>query len=295
MTTMKKINLIFYLSFYFAVGGTQHDVERVQKKVFSASNNRKDQELFQREDFNALEKIINAPYAVALIAQIVLVAAQYKNDFALECPKTGCKHMEYPDSFKASLLQMGFSAYDSFNKAHVNMDEIEMLTRMIPIEVRNAVRTLIQGSDSEIELLLPLQFNAIKEIAQSAVLLASETVDKFNRTSNILEEIILGGTTTRAMSETEVKKLKYKIAREETLKEEYTKMKEELERNKEEIKKMLKKSQADFDKALKDLPSGWKIIGMDLSESLAHSFAGFVDGITTAFTLALGPKKFERP
>lgn len=164
------------------------------------------------------------------------------------------------------------------------MDEIEMLTRMIPIEVRNAVMTLIRGSDVEIELLLPLQLNSIKEIATSARVLATESVDHFNKTSLILKEIILGGTTTESMSKQEVAKLNIKIQKEKAREEEYTNIKQELEKTKEVIKQQLEKSQADFDKALKDLPSGWKIIAMDFTEALAKSTARFVDGITSALT-----------
>ena len=138
--------------------------------------------------------------AVALLAQIVLVSAEYENDFALECPKDGCKHLDFPDSFKTTLLQMSFSAYDAFNKAHVNMDEISMLMRMVPTEIGNAVMTLIQGSKEEVDFLLPSNIANIRKIAQDARSRAQETVDEFDLVKNILEEIITGGKSKEHLS-----------------------------------------------------------------------------------------------
>jgi len=293
MIIMKRMKFILLLCLHyeyigaFAKGETKFEVANTEKGLMMPGSNRKDQQLFQNEDFNALEKITPAPLAVALLAQIVLVSAQYKTDFGLECPRTGCKYMEYPRSFKASLLQMSFSAYNAFNKAHVNMDEIQMLTRMMPTEVRNAVMTLVQGDDVEIELLLPEQFNSIKRIAGNARLLANETVAHFEEVQFILEEIIAGGTTTRTLSSQEVDKLEVRIQNEKAWEEQYKTQKQELEENKKEIKKHLEKSRADFDKALEDLPSGWDIIGMNLVESLAKSTAGLIDGLTTVLTVGL--------
>jgi len=246
------------------------------------SKHREDQQIFQHDDFNALEKITPAPLAVALLAEIVLVSAQYGTDFSLECPTSGCKYIEYPDSFKAALLQMSFKAYDAFNKAHVNMDEIQILTSTMPTEVKDAVTTLIQGEDVEIKLLLPKQISNIKKIAQSSRLLANETVHYFEQVKFIMEEIIAGGTTTRTLSSQEVEKLKIKIENEKASEEQYKAQKKELEEDKKEIKKHLESAQASFDKALDDLPSGWEIIGMDLTESLAKTTAELANDLSHA-------------
>lgn len=291
---MKRMRFLFLLCLHYGCMGavaekeTELEVANTEKGLMMPTNYRKDQQLFQHDDFNALEKITPAPLAIALLAQIVLVSSQYKTDFGLECPRTGCKYMEYPRSFKASLLQMSFSAYNAFNKAHVNMDEIQMLTRMMPTEVRNAVMTLVQGDDLEIELLLPEHFNSIKKITQDARLLANETVTSFEEVQLILEEIIAGGTTTRTISSQEVEKLELRIQNEKAWEEQYKSQKQEFEKDKKEMKKRLEKSRADFEKALEDLPSGWEIIGMDLVESLAGSAAALADGLADGLASEFG-------
>ena len=120
-------------------------INNAENSLMMPNRTRQDQELFHKNKFSALEKvnkisicfvsflflqILPAPMAVALLAQIVLVSASYKRDFSLECPQDGCKHLEYPNSFKATLLQMSFSAYDAFNKAHNNMDQIKSIVAM---------------------------------------------------------------------------------------------------------------------------------------------------------------------
>ena len=227
--------------------------------------------------------------AVALLAQIVLVSAQYKTDFELECPRTGCKHLEYPGSFKATLLQMSFSAYDAFNKAHVNMDEISMLTRMIPTEIGNAVRTLIQGSPEEIQLLLPDTIMNIKYIAQSARMRANETVQQFDHVKLVLEEIIAGGTSTKKLSIEEVDRLNVRIKTEKAWEEHYKTQKKNTEDDKKALKKALTESKKEFDKAMDNLPSGWSVIGMNLVEGLAKAAGNLVEGLgSVAVNVASG-------
>merc|ERR1719206_657799 len=65
-------------------------IKDAEKSLMWPSKTRQDQELFHKNKFSALEKIVPAPMAVALLSQIVLVSASYKRDFSLECPKDGC-------------------------------------------------------------------------------------------------------------------------------------------------------------------------------------------------------------
>merc|ERR1739847_35687 len=124
----------------------------------------KDQELYFTNEFNALNKIITAPTAIMLLSQIVLIAA-VAPDFELAEPTSGWKHLEYPDSFKTSLLQLSQSSYDAFNAAHVNMDIIERTMRSMPAEIRFALLTLLTGTEEEIKLVLPSQLDQLKSIA----------------------------------------------------------------------------------------------------------------------------------
>ena len=61
--------------------------------------------------------------AIQLLSQIVLIAAVAR-DFEVICPTEGCKYLSSPRSFKASLLQLSYGAYDaswSVTKGKVNL------------------------------------------------------------------------------------------------------------------------------------------------------------------------------
>ena len=217
--------------------------------------------------------------AVALLAQIVLVSASHKTDFALECPQNGCKHLDYPNSFKSTLLQMSFSAYDAFNKAHNNMDQISMLMQGVPTEITNAVTTLIMGTDEEIDMLLPNYIENIRGIATDAITRASGTVDAFDEVKVILEEIIAGGQSKKHLSQQEIDELTIKIETEKAWETFYKNEKKNMEADTKELKAAMSKAQKDFDKAMDNLPTGWTTIGMNLVETLTKGLGSTITGL----------------
>jgi len=227
--------------------------------------------------------------AVNLLAQIVLVSASYKRDFSLECPQDGCKHLEYPNSFKATLLQMSFSAYDAFNKAHNNMDQISMLMKNVPTEITNAVTTLMGGTDEEVDKLLPDYIGNIRDIAKGASKRASETVDAFDEVKVILEEIIAGGQSKKYLSEQEIEELTIKIETEKAWEKFYKNEKKSMEADKKELKVAMKKAQDDFDKAMDNLPTGWTTIGMNLVETFTKGLGSALSGLATGLAGSLEP------
>lgn len=209
---MKKIILLLFFFFHkLECSGThlnKSDVIEMAKKTVNVINKgkQKKDEPYLQSQLNALDKITPAPLAISLLSQIVLFAAQSKIDIKIECPQKGCEFLKYPESFRASLHQVSFAAYDAFNRAHVSMDEISMLASMIPTEVKQTVMTLIQGKDIEIEHLLPLHLESIKGITKDARAKANETVWYFDRVKNILQELIMGGTTTKKTNSDKIKK-----------------------------------------------------------------------------------------
>jgi len=75
------------------IAGQRKQIEDAERNLMRPSVVRRDQELVLKENFNALEKIIPAPMAVALLAQIVNIAASSPRDFELDCPPEACKHL----------------------------------------------------------------------------------------------------------------------------------------------------------------------------------------------------------
>jgi len=215
--------------------------------------------MYLQEQFNAIEKILPAPLAINLLSQIVLIAADGP-DFDVICPTGGCKHLINPNSFKSSLLQLSYGAYDAFNAAHVNMDIIDRNMRSLPQEVRFSLITLLTGTDNDIELILPDQLAELKRTAQKSRDSADATVEAFTVVKNILEELIQGGKVTQKQSTDKVRTLDRQIAEAKFRKAEFDRRKKEAKERKEKVKKQLEKAEKNYEEALEKIPDGWTML-----------------------------------
>lgn len=239
---------------------------------------RKDQEIYSQKQFDAIRKILPAPLAINLLSQIILIAAVYP-DFEVICPSGGCKHLNYP-SFKTSLLQLSYGAYDAFNSAHVNMDIIDRNMKALPNQVRFALITLLQGSEEDIGLLLPDQLKELRRIAQTSRDSAHATVENFTAVKEILEELLAGGKVTEKESTDKVKELDLKISNAQRRKENLENEKKDLKARKKEIKKNLELAEKNYEESIDKIPSGWDIIGLNFGDNLEKSFSNIINAVT---------------
>ena len=180
---------------------------------------------------------------------------------------------------------MSFATYEAFNTAHVNMDEINRLMKLLPYELRSAVRTLIKSSNEEIETKLPANVNSIKYIARTAKQKAKEAVSSFDEAKTVLEEILAGATHTKYLSIKELEELKMKIEVQRKWEEHYKNLQSQIMEEKEELRTALDKSKTQFDEALDNLPSGWELVGLDFAEGLIT----VLDWGATAITFVAHP------
>merc|ERR550532_1587268 len=252
---------------------------------------RKDEELKLQKQFNAIEKILPAPLAISLLSQIVLIAADGP-DFAVTCPTGGCKHLSHSNSFKASLLQLSFGAYDAFNAAHVNMDIIDRNMGSLPGEIRYSLETLITGSDFEIKHLLPDQLNELKRIAQKSRSSANATAEAFTVVKNVLEELVQSATVTQLDSTVRVQELNLTISLEKKRARELKNQKKEAKEWKDKVKKQLEKAEQDWEEALDNLPTGWTMLGLKVTESLTNAVINVVDIVSLRFIPNIANKIF---
>merc|ERR1711953_870264 len=176
-----------------------------------------------------------------------------------------------------SLLQLSFGAYDAFNAAHVNMDTIDRNMRSLPNEVRFSLITLLQGSDEDIKDILPDQLSELKRIADKSRTSADAMVEAFDVVKNILEELVQSATVTQKHSADEVKTLDRQISEAKTRAKELENQKKEAKERKDKVKKQLEKAEKNWEKALDNLPTGWTMLGLKVSESLTNSYNQIVE------------------
>jgi len=256
-----------------------NEIRDIDKQAMTYGKLRKDQELALLKDFNAIEKLLPAPLAINLLSQIVLIAA-VAPDFSIVTPSFGWDYLQYPDSFKSSLLQLSFSAYDAFNTAHVKMDVIERNMKSIPGELRFSLITLLTGTDQEVEVILPGQLDELRRIARVSRQSATETVEAFNVTKNILEEIIAGSKARESKSGEQVKQLDLKIKANKIKKELWEQQRKELQERKDEIKTKLIEYEKNYEEAIENIPDGWDLMGMKVCESLTNAFVTVIEVFT---------------
>ena len=82
----------------------------------------------------------------------------------------GCAQvLRYPGSFRACLVQVSNAGWEAFNAAHVNMDQIRLMTGNVDAHVKTAVKFLVEGQDREVQSMVPEALNNVQRIADDCV------------------------------------------------------------------------------------------------------------------------------
>lgn len=110
------------------------DEPTLDKSSAYMMHHRNEDDILEMESPHALAKfekvegqLGKAPLCIELLAQLCLIAT--KKDFSLlEYNENRFELLKFPNSFRASLLQVGDEAYWAFNEAHNAMAQIELET-----------------------------------------------------------------------------------------------------------------------------------------------------------------------
>ncbi|CAG2250364.1 KIF3A [Mytilus edulis] len=117
------------------------------------------------EPYSNLDILLtSAPTSIALIGNLMLIATE--SDFTLleNAPKDGFKYLKYPNSFRASLVQLSNLGSDAFNDAHMNMDSIRLHTTNLDSHVQTLLKIMDVGTNDEVELLVPMTLKKIEKM-----------------------------------------------------------------------------------------------------------------------------------
>ncbi|GAA6220045.1 uncharacterized protein LOC122129147 [Lates japonicus] len=140
-------------------------IAKTTQSLTSAAEMRDTTKMLMQPNANWEEYLTPAPLSIAIMGELVFISCC--NDFSINknAPQKGFKYIEYPDSFRACLMQICNSGWHAFNMAHKNMDQIRIHTGTVPEYMKAAVKILFNGSDEVIETLLPIQLENIRTIA----------------------------------------------------------------------------------------------------------------------------------
>ena len=89
---------------------------------------------------------IQAPSLISLLGQLTVMSGQVDFSLAVSPPVQGFRHVKFPNSFRATLSQVGHDAWNAFHAAHRNMDAIQLRMQMMPAKIHTVTRMFDQLS-----------------------------------------------------------------------------------------------------------------------------------------------------
>uniref|UniRef100_A0A3B4BJR4 Uncharacterized protein n=1 Tax=Pygocentrus nattereri TaxID=42514 RepID=A0A3B4BJR4_PYGNA len=230
------------------------------------------------------EYLTPAPLSIAILRELVFISS--KTDFSINKnpPIGGYKHIKYPDSFRACLMQVCNSGWWAFNEAHNNMDQIRLHTMAVPDYMKTAVKILFQGNDEVVEAHLPDQLENIRVIADDCLVLAESTKMRFTDVINIIQELLKACISAGQFYGEELEEIKKKIEENNIRKQSSEEAAKRSEKAVKILEQELKEANDTYKKAMDSLPSGWNMVAIDLVGAVTESFTSVITGLMAIVT-----------
>ncbi|RVE59351.1 hypothetical protein OJAV_G00187460 [Oryzias javanicus] len=259
-------------------------IAKVNKDLTTAADMRKTTQMLMQPNANWEEYLAPAPLSIAIMGELVFISSGTDFSINKNPPKDGFKHIKYPDSFRACLMQVCNSGWQAFNLAHKNMDQIRIHTASVPDHMKAAVKFLFQGDDEVIQNFLPNQLENIRTIADECVGLAGGVEEKYQDVICLIQELLEACINAKLVYGDELEKVKNKIEankmREKTAKE----LNERYEKAMEAMEKQVEEAQEEFKTSMNSLPTGMELVAMEMAESLSQTVATMGSAVATMAT-----------
>uniref|UniRef100_A0A3P9IYU1 Uncharacterized protein n=1 Tax=Oryzias latipes TaxID=8090 RepID=A0A3P9IYU1_ORYLA len=269
-------------------------IAKVTKDLTTAADMRKTTQMLMQPNANWEEYLTPAPLSIAIMGELVFISSGTDFSINKNPPKDGFKHIKYPESFRACLMQVCNLGWQAFNMAHKNMDQIRIYTASVPEHMKEAVKILFQGNDEIIEKLLPNELKSIRTIADECVELADGVEKKYNDVICLIQELleacinakhIYGEDLEKVKNKIEENKLRERSAKE--LNEKYTKAMEAME-------KQVEEAQEEFKSSMNSIPTGMELVGMDFAHALSQAVAAIGNAVVNIATKLIQPVQFSQ-
>ncbi|XP_063403357.1 uncharacterized protein LOC134687193 [Mytilus trossulus] len=208
--------------------------------------------------------LTSPPQAIALMGHLLLIATG--NDFTLKTKsfKNQFEYLKYPDSFRASMVQLTNIEWNAFNEAHISMDSMKLHMKNIDRHLKLLVNVMKEGTNDEVQYFSTKTLKKIGLISDECLKLSLDVEARFLLFMNVTTELLEASTVAKSFYEEKAKDTKMAIR---AAKEEVNKSKEEKERlakRFEEIEEEIKSASEDFKKALDDIPSLIKLMALSI-------------------------------
>lgn len=229
------------------------------------------------------DMLVPAPMAVSILGQLTLVATAA--DFKLVSPSGGFKQVQYPNSFRATILQLVDEGARALQQSYSNMDVINKRCAGIKPGVNNIVQLLVgtdgnteKQNNDDIKRYLPSQLSQLQTAVGSCLTKAQEMDSNFTQLLNLTMEIHESCTATRGENEAKLKDAQMRQAILDAQKKAAEEAKVMEKDHLEEAKKSFTDAQEQFKKAADSMPSGWDLVGMQFVEGLSKAVLTGING-----------------
>ncbi|XP_041934669.1 uncharacterized protein LOC121697281 [Alosa sapidissima] len=259
-------------------------ITKATQRLSKASDGRDDTKLLMQPYTNWEEYLTPGPLSIAIMGELVFISSNVDFSINKNPPKDGFKHIRYPESFRACLMQVCNAGWAAFNEAHKNMDQIRLYTGNVAEYIKVSVTILLQDNDELIQTLLPDQLENIDHMAQDCLQLAERTEKKFMKVIELIQELLEACTNAKQSYGEELENVKRKIEEAKLRKQASDEANTRAEKAIKEMDKQLSDAQMSFNESMDSLPTGWEIIGMNLVEGLSSSVTAALQGVVNTFT-----------
>lgn len=274
---MKRVALVLFLV-VVSTRNTNAGIEKLEEVEnkyadISTAKERKEDALALMTPYGDWHHMLtSAPMAISLLGNLMLIAT--KTDFSLEDkrPKDGFKYLKYPSSFRASLLQISNIGFRAFDKAHTNMDQIRLYTTNVDTHMKSIVRLLMYGTDIEVDKVVPMVLKRLQHVADTCVSLSEEMETQFDSFLDVIIELSEASAVAKSVHDEKQTEVKRAIKVYQTEKERADKEKQEYDEENQKIAGEINQALSDYKEALKSSPSGWKLFGMGLLDTVSNVF-----------------------
>ncbi|TRY59492.1 hypothetical protein DNTS_017883 [Danionella cerebrum] len=219
--------------------------------------------------------------SIAIMGELVFISSSTDFSINKNPPQGGFKHIRYPDSFRACLMQVCNGGWGAFNEAHKSMDQIRLHTAQVPEYMTAAVNILFQEDEELIEAFLPDQLNNIEGIADECLKLADTTEKRFGDLIALIQELMEACTNANHFYGEELEAVKRKLEESKLREQSAHEKKQRTDKALKALEKELDQAQESYKKAMDSLPGGWEMIGLDFVGGLAEGVTGLINGVTS--------------
>ena len=257
---------------------------KAKKSLTTASKLREDTQMIMQPYANWEEHLTPAPLSITVLGELIFISS--KDDFSINQnpPKNGFQFIKYPNSFRACLMQVCNAGWYAFNEAHTSMDQIRLHTANVPQYVRTATEVILKNDERLFQAVLPDTLANIDNIASECMRLSSCTKDRFEMVISLVHEILEASTSAKEVYTEDLKNVTQKMEENEVRRDSKIETDKRTAEDLKNYKSKLDAAEKLFDKAMKSMPSGWDMIGMNLVEGLAESLTTLVSGVTNLVT-----------